>query len=410
MIALGAADLVVIACRTLDLDTEAALDLFDPEVAERALSDALPAGAGGDDDADDPAGRAAALLDALLRQRPFRRGNQRVALVAMLQFLALNGWEVDPDSPAATMTVVAELAAGTVEAGAVKAWLAPRLRCGNREATDAKEAPMRRWLPVRKRRAGRTGIFERFSDRARQAVQLAQDEARRLGHSYIGTEHLLLGLLREDQGVAAKALVSLGISLEAVRGHVEEIIGHGQVTPTGHIPFTPRAKKVLELSMREALQLGHGYIGTEHILLGLMAEGGGVAALVLTRSGNDHDRVRDQVLRLLTDCCWDDDSPTRLVRMTVPAELLGYDEKLAAVRRSKSAAIDEGDLDTAATLRDGEKQLLTDKLRLEREWTGGIDLEAVIRENQRAHHEVERLRGLLRRHGIDPDGGTARTA
>jgi prophage maintenance system killer protein len=228
MIALGAADLVVIACRTLDLDTEAALDLFDPEAAERALSDALAAGAGGDDGADDPAGRAAALLDALLRQRPFRRGNQRVALVAMLQFLALNGWEVDPDSPAATMTVVAELAAGTVEAGAVKAWLAPRLRCGNREATDAKEAPMRRWLPVRKRRAGRTGMFERFSDRARQAVQLAQDEARRLGHSYIGTEHLLLGLLCEDQGVAAKALVSLGISLEAVRGQVEEIIGRGR--------------------------------------------------------------------------------------------------------------------------------------------------------------------------------------
>lgn len=135
-----------------------------------------------------------------------------------------------------------------------------------------------------------------------------------------------------------------------------------------------------------------------------------MAALVLTMSGNDHDRVRDQVLRLLTDCCWDDDSPRRLVRMTVPAELLGYDEKLAAVRRSKNAAIDEGDLDTAATLRDREKQLLTDKLRLEREWTGRIDLEAVIRENQRAHHEVERLRGLLRRHGIDPNDGTARTA
>ena len=121
-------------------------------------------------------------------------------------------------------------------------------------------------------------MFERFTDRARRVVVLAQEEARMLNHNYIGTEHILLGLIHEGEGVAAKGLESLGISLEAVRSQVEEIIGQGQQAPSGHIPFTPRAKKVLELSLREALQLGHNYIGTEHILLGLIREGEGVAA------------------------------------------------------------------------------------------------------------------------------------
>ena len=120
-------------------------------------------------------------------------------------------------------------------------------------------------------------MFERFTDRARRVVVLAQEEARLLNHSYIGTEHILLGLIHEGEGVAAKALESLNISLEAVRAQVEEIIGQGGSSPSGHIPFTPRAKKVLELSLREALQLGHNYIGTEHILLGLIREGEGVA-------------------------------------------------------------------------------------------------------------------------------------
>src|SRR5690625_4953751 len=128
-------------------------------------------------------------------------------------------------------------------------------------------------------------MFERFTDRARRVVVLAQEEARMLNHNYIGTEHILLGLIHEGDGVAAKALESLNISLEAVRAQVQEIIGEGQQAPTGHIPFTPRAKKVLELSLREALQLGHNYIGTEHILLGLIREGEGIAAQVLTKLG-----------------------------------------------------------------------------------------------------------------------------
>ncbi|MEA2931611.1 MAG: ATP-dependent Clp protease ATP-binding subunit ClpC [Actinomycetota bacterium] len=129
---------------------------------------------------------------------------------------------------------------------------------------------------------------------------LAQEEARLLNHNYIGTEHILLGLIHEGEGVAAKALEQLGISLEAVRTQVEEIIGQGGSSPSGHIPFTPRAKKVLELSLREALQLGHNYIGTEHILLGLIREGEGVAAQVLVKLGADLSRVRQQVIQLLS--------------------------------------------------------------------------------------------------------------
>jgi len=142
-------------------------------------------------------------------------------------------------------------------------------------------------------------MFERFTDRARQTVVLAQEEARRLGHSYIGTEHLLLGLLREGEGVAAQTIGRMGISLADVRSDVVRIIGDTSESPTGHIPFTPRSKKVLELSLREAMQLGHNYIGTEHILLGLVREGEGVAAQVLVARGADLKRVRATVLEEL---------------------------------------------------------------------------------------------------------------
>ncbi len=143
-------------------------------------------------------------------------------------------------------------------------------------------------------------MFERFTDRARRVVVLAQEESRLLNHNYIGTEHILLGLIHEGEGTAAKALEELGISLEAVRREVEDIIGQGGSAPIeGHIPFTPRAKKVLEMSLREALQLDHNYIGTEHILLGLIREGQGVAAQVLVKLGADLNRVRHEVIQLL---------------------------------------------------------------------------------------------------------------
>jgi ATP-dependent Clp protease ATP-binding subunit ClpC len=143
-------------------------------------------------------------------------------------------------------------------------------------------------------------MFERFTDRARRVVVLAQEEAKGLNHNYIGTEHILLGLIKEGDGIAAKALAELSISIDNVREQVQEIIGQGQQAPSGHIPFTPRAKKVLELSLREALQLGHNYIGTEHILLGLIREGEGVAATVLVKLGADLTRVRQTVIQLLS--------------------------------------------------------------------------------------------------------------
>jgi ATP-dependent Clp protease ATP-binding subunit ClpC len=255
-------------------------------------------------------------------------------------------------------------------------------------------------------------MFERFTDRARRVVVHAQEEARLLNHNYLGTEHLLLGLVSEGQGVAAKALESLGISLDGVRAQVQAIIGQGQSAPTGHIPFTPRAKRVLELSLREAKQLGHNYIGTEHILLGLIREREGVAAQVLVTLGGDLSRVRRQVIQLLSGAAggMEPGARTRLVRMTVPEDLRQDEERLAQLRQQKEAAIDAEAFDRAAALRDQEQQLLRRLVERELTWTAGVDLAAVVQENQHLHREVERLRELLRRHGIEPDGGTAQTA
>jgi ATP-dependent Clp protease ATP-binding subunit ClpC len=259
-------------------------------------------------------------------------------------------------------------------------------------------------------------VFERFTDRARRVVVLALEEARFLNHSHIGTEHLLLGLIHESEGVAAMALESLGISLEAVRAEVAKVVGRGKQPPTGHIPFTPRAKKVLELSLREATQLNHDYIGTEHILLGLIREGEGVAAQVLFKVGASLARVRQQVIQLLGGSTGGEGAAepagarTRLVRMTVPAELREAEEQLVQVRREKMAAIHRGDVEQAAGLRDKERRLLTRLAEQQRAWTAGVDLAAVIQENQHLHREVERLRELLGRHGIEPDGGTGQTA
>ena len=142
-------------------------------------------------------------------------------------------------------------------------------------------------------------MFERFTERARQVVVLAQDEARRLRHNYIGTEHLLLGLLREEEGLAARVLESLGVALDDVRSQVARIIGQGDEVATGMIPFTPRAKRVLELSLRESKAIGHNYVGTEHILLGLARENEGVASRVLLDHGIDAESIRDAVLAML---------------------------------------------------------------------------------------------------------------
>jgi Clp amino terminal domain, pathogenicity island component len=318
MIAFEVCDLVVAASRTLDLGTGATLDLLDLAAAEAALAEAgaealaagdhpaagdyPPAGdrAAGDPAAEDPAAAAAALLCALVLRRPFRRGNDRIALVAALQLLALHGCRANLDPPEATMSIIAGITAGQAGTAEVRNWLLPRLY---RESEAEKwEAQMQNLLPARRRRRradkSSGGLFMRFNDEARQAIVLAHEEARTLNHGYIGTEHILLGLLHEGDGIAARALQGLGITLAAVRQRVQEIIGHGKERPSGHIPFTPRAKKVIQLSRQEAADLGSDHIATEHILLALTREGGGVAAQVLTRLGAGHGRLREEAGRL----------------------------------------------------------------------------------------------------------------
>jgi ATP-dependent Clp protease ATP-binding subunit ClpA len=276
-------------------------------------------------------------------------------------------------------------------------------------------------------------MFERFTDGSRRVVVLAQEEARMLNHNYIGTEHILLGLLREGDGYAARALESLGISLDAVRQQVQEIIGRGQQAPSVHIPFTPPAKGVLELSLRESLQLGHGYIGTEHILLGLIREGDGVAAQVLVRLGADLDRVRQQALQLLAGHQGQDagsagSQPSGRARAGLPDDALArfdaLDRRLAAlerwvgirpdlqdleqetaqVRRDKEGAVDRQDFEAAVALRGKEKQLLADRVDRDKEWVGSAaGRRTVARELDRLTTELERLRAELREHGIEPD-------
>jgi ATP-dependent Clp protease ATP-binding subunit ClpC len=276
-------------------------------------------------------------------------------------------------------------------------------------------------------------MFERFTDRARRVVVLAQEEARMLSHDYIGTEHILLGLIQEGKGVAAKALESLGISLEAVRQQVEEIIGRGQQAPSGHIPFTPRAKQVLKLALREALELGHNYIGTEHILLGLIHEGEGVAAQVLVRMDADLDTVRQQVIELLHGYQGEgqttaavqrsgkagrgkrkllseimdrlDSVESRLSaleqRVGTGPDVRDLDQEIKQVRREKESAIDAQDFEAAAVLRDKERQLLAEKASRQEEWTAAHqDLPSLTA-------EVERLRGLLPKDGTEPRDGAA---
>jgi ATP-dependent Clp protease ATP-binding subunit ClpC len=275
-------------------------------------------------------------------------------------------------------------------------------------------------------------MLERFTDRARQVVVLAQEEARILNHNYIGTEHILLGLIHEGDGLAARSLESLGISLDAVRLQVEEIIGRGQQAPSGHIPFTPRAKKVLELSLREALQLGHGYIGTEHILLGLLREGDGVAAQVLVTLGADLNRVLGQVILLLHGyqgqdvgsagshlreraravlpddaLAWFDALDLRLTALerwvSMQPDLEGLDQQIARVRREMEAAAARQDSQAATALRDKEKQLLADRADREKEWAGSAaGRRTVAKELDRLNTELERLRATLREHGIEP--------
>jgi ATP-dependent Clp protease ATP-binding subunit ClpA len=193
-------------------------------------------------------------------------------------------------------------------------------------------------------------VFERFTERARQVVVLAQDEARALRHNYIGTEHLLLGLLREEEGVGARVLEGLDVSLEEVRAQVARIVGEGDELATGQIPFTPRAKKVLELALREALSLGHNYIGTEHILLGVARENEGVAMRILVDFDVDEAKIREGVVRTLSGAR----------RPVDPAAELEPDlrDEVERVRGEKAEAIAAQEYERAASLRMRERNLV----------------------------------------------------
>jgi hypothetical protein len=350
VIRFGLADLVVVAAEVLGVDTAAVLAVLDLDAAARALADPDPA-------ATDPAVRAAVLLHGLLDQRPLPSGNRRVALVATAQFLAVNGLLLDLD-PAEAVRVLR----AAPDLGPLATWIRDHVSPAEPEGKP---------MSMKSRRKKST--YARLTARARRVIVLAQEEARLHRHNYIGTEHLLLGLLHEGHGIAARALRMSDLELEDVREAVEKIVGVGRGVPPGHIPFTPRAKKVLELALREAEDLGQPRAETEHLLLGLLREGDGVAAQVLTQHGLRLDGLRRLVLRLAGE--------------PEPVPSAQLDE----LRRATDAAIDDGDFPRAARLRAQQRELL------------GDDPETLQR-------EVSRLRRLLLDAGIDPDEGTRRTA
>jgi ATP-dependent Clp protease ATP-binding subunit ClpC len=287
-------------------------------------------------------------------------------------------------------------------------------------------------------------MFERFTDQARRVLALAQEEARAHNCHRVGTEHLLLGLIQEREGIALAALSSLGISPEMVRRQVAEITGQrqGQEPPGRHTQYTMRAKKALDLALREALQLGHHHIGTEHILLSLIREGEGPAAQALLELGADLSLVRQQVLLLLSEDNGEQEpqagpaaplpSPAGGGEGRLLAELLGriedldsrlsaveqrmgtgpdvqdLDQQIARVRRDKESAVTAEEYETAAALRNAERQLLADKASRQKEWAAAhLDLPAVADKLHRLVDEVGRLRGLLRQMGVEPQGGAA---
>lgn len=256
---------------------------------------------------------------------------------------------------------------------------------------------MHGWLPNLRRSAQRRGdeTFSRYSAQGREVIVSAQQEARALHHNYLGTEHLLLGLLRDRDGVAGRTLHLLGISVETARAQVLEIIGEGKQEPRGLIPFTPRARKVMELSVREALQAGHLHVGPEHMLLGLVRGGDGVGWQVLNRLGATVPAVRDQVRALMQQA-------QRPAAVTPPG-IRDYDTRIELARQAKDAAVDARDLDRAAAARESEKELVAERDGLIARWSAGADVATLGRELDWLRDEVNRLQRLLLEHGIDPE-------
>jgi prophage maintenance system killer protein len=341
MILLELDQVLVVASQVLHCDAAAAVRRTDLHALEVAIADHRTAAEAGD-----TATAAAGLLRGLVRRRPFRGPNRTIAVAATLQLLALNGCDLELEPVDEIDALLDKVAADGLTLGALADQLSVRI------------------VPLPPTKSKRTGMFERFSRRARQAVTLAQEEARDLGHDYIGTEHVLLGVVREEDGIAAIVLRGLGITPAAVRDQVVQTVGRGKGSPKGHIAFTPRAKKVLELALREALQLGHNYIGTEHILLGVVREAKGVAAQILVSNGATLGAVRQAVL----------------------SELGEQDTRPEA----RLESLVEFDVPSGIEIRVGRRK------RLVRE------LNSLFQENDRLRKEVDRLNQVLRDHGIDP--------
>ena len=344
-------DVLAVAARVMECDSGRIAGCTDLDIVDQVLAGAR-SGPG------DLADAAAVLLSGLVRHRPFSGPNRLIAVAVTLQLVTLNDADLELEPIEELDSLLDQISAGEATAAWVAQRLRQRLGPEHTAAVDfSKDAISSEEI----------NIFERFSERARRAMVLAQDEARALNHDYIGTEHVLLGLIQEGDGVGAKALANVGISAPAVRAVIEETIGRGHDQPRGHIPFTPRTKTVLELSHRESMQLGQGYIGTEHILLGLVREGEGLAAQCLTKLGADLDKLRQQVV-----------------------DLLGHRDRGEALVRGflTEGAEHSGNLPWAAA---GRRHHLM------------AELASLFDENERLNGEVARLRQTLRRHDLDPD-------
>lgn len=342
-------DVIVVAAQLDGLEPSELAGHLDLEAVAAALAAVRQ-------DRADAARASAMLFTELSRRRAFGESSLRLAWACACQLASLNGLELGSEASADLVALLREIARGGGDVDRLVAWMR-RLAAPARTIPTTEEEGSRMSEPRGLRRTlrlrGLSGSdkLHRFTDRARRAMVLAQEEARLLNHNFIGTEHLLLGLLLEGDGVAAQALEGLGVSVVPVREKVQRIIGPSASLPTSGPPFTPRAKKVMELSLREALQLGHNYIGTEHLLLGLLREGEGVAVQVLKTMGAHPARVRQQVIQVL-------------------------------------ASYNQGEA-TPAELRD----------RVE------ASVSALLESNARLEAEVERLHSILRAHGITPGKG-----
>jgi hypothetical protein len=358
---LGPYDVLAVVARVLRCESEDAVRRTDLDAVDRVLADVRQTSG--------LAEAAGALLAGLVRARPFGGANRVVAVAVVLQFVALNRAELRLEPVSEVDELLDRVAADAATDREVGEFVAARLEHGPVTADDLQEH-LRLDLVLEDELA-RLGagderefrLFERFSDAARRVVVLAQEEARRLDHVYVGTEHLLLALLTENHGIAARVLTSTGIEAPAVRSLVVEIIGRGNGGGTaGSIPFTPRAKSTFEYAWDEARRLGADNLDTEHLLLGLLRDGEGVAGQILTKLTSDPDHVRRRV------------------------------EEVIEHRQRGVSAVAGFLADDASTWTTyGRRHHLI------------AELSAVLDENERLHEQVAKLRDLLRRHDIDPD-------